>query len=141
LVSLSLLAALPAAAQDMGGLHLSRNSAAELSTIQANSSSGCPMSSTSVTVGLNKASGMQSSAQQQLTTMGSRGPAGCHPLVSTQVLAGVNMALGGASKAGQVITAQGPQGLLSTTMYTRGYNFGYGAGSNANQRLTNQTGR
>ncbi len=141
LITLSLLAALPAAAQEMGGVHPSHNTAAELSAIQANTNSGCPQSSTSVTVGVNKASGMQSSAQQQLATMGGAGSSGCRPLVSTQVVVGANLALGGGSYAGQAITAQGPKGVLDTTMYTRGYNLGYGAGSTANQRLINQTGR
>ncbi len=140
LVALSLLAALPAAAQDMGGVH-TRGALSELSQIQANSSSGCPLSSTSVTVGVNKAQGMQSSAQQQLATMGGTGSSGCRSLVSTQVVAGANLALGGGSNAGQAITAQGPRGVLGTSTYTRGYNLGYGAGSTANQRLINQTGR
>jgi hypothetical protein len=139
LVSLSLLATLPAAAQDMGGVH-TRGALSELSQIQANSSSGCPLSSTSVTVGVNKAQGMQSSAQQQLATMGG-GSSGCRPLVSTQVVAGANLALGGGSNAGQSITAQGSRGVLGTTTYTRGYNLGYGTASTANQRLINQTGR
>jgi len=140
LAAISLLAALPAAAQEVGGLHM-RSGAAELGQIEANSSSGCPMSSTSVTVGLNRAVGMGSSAQQQIGTMGGGGPRGCRPLVSTQVVAGVNLALGNRSTAGQAITAQGPRGVLATDTYTRGYNLGYGAFSSANQRLINQTGR
>jgi hypothetical protein len=138
LVALSLLAALPAAAQDTGGVH-TRGALSELSQIQANS--GCPLSTTSVTVGVNKTLGMQSSAQQHLATMGSGGLSGCRPLVSTQVVAGANLALGDGSNAGQSITAQGPRGVLGTTTYTRGYNLGYGAGSTANQRLINQTSR
>lgn len=137
LTALALLAALPAAAQEMGGVHM-RNSMSELGLIEANR--GCPMSSTSVTVGLNKAVGPGALAQQQLGTSG--GPAsGCRPLVSTQVVAGVNMALGAGSSAGQSIKAQGPRGALATTTYTRGYNLGYGAMSNANQRIANLTGR
>jgi hypothetical protein len=73
--------------------------------------------------------------------MAGGGPGGCHPLVSTQVVTGVNMSLGRNSNAGQTITAQGPRGALATTTYTRGYNYGYGAMSSANQRITNQTGR
>jgi hypothetical protein len=135
---LSLLAALPAAAQDRGGVRM-RDPTAVLDQIDANR--GCPMSATSVTVGLNKTTGTGSSAQQQLATMGGGGMAGCHPLVSTQVVAGANLALGRGSSAGQSINAQGPRGVLATTTYTRGYNVGYGAWSNASQRILNQTGR
>jgi hypothetical protein len=139
LTALCLLAAVPAAAQDRGGLH-TRNAAAELGRIEANS--GCPLSATSVTVGVNKATGTGSSAQQQLATTGGGGRSpGCRPLVSTQVVAGANLALGGSSSAGQTITAQGPRGVLATTTFTRGSNIGFGALSNANQRLINQTGR
>jgi hypothetical protein len=138
LAILALVAALPAAAQERGGVHM-RDPTAVLDQIDANR--GCPMSATSVTVGLNKTTGTGSSAQQQLSTFGGSGPAGCHPLVSTQVVAGVNMALGRNSSAGQAISAQGPRGSLATTTYTRGYNYGYGAMSSANQRILNQTGR
>jgi hypothetical protein len=138
LTVLALLAALPAAAQERGGVRM-RDPTATLNKIEANR--GCPMSATSVTVGLNKATGKGASAQQQLATAGGGDPSGCHPLVSTQVVAGVNMALGRGSSAGQTITAQGPRGTLATTTYTRGYNYGYGAMSSANQRILNQTGR
>lgn len=138
LAILALVAALPAAAQERGGVHM-RDPTAVLDQIDANR--GCPMSATSVTVGLNKTMGTRSSAQQQLSTSADGGPAGCHPLVSTQVVTGVNMALGRGSSAGQAITAQGPRGSLATTTYTRGYNYGYGAMSSANQRILNQTGR
>lgn len=137
-VALSLLAALPALAQDRGGMH--RNNAfSELDKIQSNQ--GCPLSATSVTVGVNRSTGVGSSAQQQLGTMGGGGSSGCRPLVSTQVVAGANLALGRGSYAGQGITAQGPGGVLATNTYTRGYNMGYGALSTANQRLINQIGR
>lgn len=136
--ALTLLAALPAAAQDQGGMH-TRNSIAELGQIEANR--GCQMSSTSVTVGVNKATAMGSAAQQQLATLGSTGSSGCRPLVSTQVVAGANLSLGRSSSAGQTIYAQGPTGVLATNTYTRGYNIGYGASSSANQRLVNQTSR
>ncbi len=132
-----LAAALPAAAQDRGGVHR-RDPAAMLDLIDANR--GCPMSVTGVTVGVNKATGNGSSSQQQLGSMGG-GSSGCHPLVSTQVVTGVNLALGRGSTAGQTIDAQGPRGALSTTTFTRGYNVGYGAQSTANQRLFNQIGR
>ena len=65
LIALSLLAALPAAAQDRGGLRM-RDPTAVLDQIDANR--GCPMSATSVTVGVNKATSFGSSAQQQLAT-------------------------------------------------------------------------
>jgi hypothetical protein len=137
LAILALVAALPAAAQERGGVHM-RDPTAVLDQIDANR--GCPMSATSVTVGLNKATGTGAAAQQQLATVGG-GSGGCHPLVSTQVVAGVNMSLGRGSTANQAITAQGPRGVLGTSTYTRGYNYGYGAMSSANQRILNQTGR
>jgi hypothetical protein len=143
LVVLALAAAVPAAAQERGGVHMrdstARDSTAIVNQIDANR--GCPLSATSVTVGLNQATATGSSAQQQLGTAGSANPSGCRPLVSTQVVAGVNLALGRNSSAGQAITAQGPRGVLDTTTFTRGYNIGLGAGSTANQRLINQTGR
>jgi hypothetical protein len=134
---LGLLAALPAAAQERGGMH-TNSAITELGAIQANQ--GCPMSSTSVTVGVNKATATGSSAQQQLGTFGG-GPAGCRPLVSTQVVTGANLALGRGSSAQQTIGAVGPSGVLATDTYTRGYNMSYGGLSSANQRLLNQTGR
>jgi hypothetical protein len=133
--ALLLLAALPAAAQDRGGMHMN-NDITELGAIQANQ--GCPLSATSVTVGVNNAFGGGSAARQQLATSGG-GSSGCRPLVSTQVVTGANLALGRGSYAGQAITAQGPGGVLATNTYTRGYNAGYGALSTANQRLVNQT--
>ncbi len=138
LIILALVAALPAAAQERGGVHM-RGPSAVLGEIDANR--GCPLSATSVTVGLNKATGTGSSAQQQLATQGGGGPSGCRPLVSTQVVTGVNLALGRGSSAGQAVTAQGPRGALATTTYTRGYNVGYGAASSANQRILNQIRR
>jgi hypothetical protein len=138
LVALALLAALPAAAQERGGVQM-RDPMAVVNKIDANR--GCPMSATSVTVGVNKATGKGSSAQQQLATAGGGDPSGCRPLVSTQVVTGANLALGRGSSASQGITAQGPRGALATTTYTRGYNVGYGAMSSANQRILNQTGR
>ena len=136
--ALTLLTAIPAVAQDRGGLHR-RDPTAVLDQIEANR--GCPMSSTSVTVGLNKTTAARSSAQQSIGTYGGGGSSSCHPLVSTQVVAGVNLALGRGSSAGQTIDARGPSGVLGTTTYTRGYNMGYGAFSSATQRLSNLTGR
>jgi len=138
LAALSLLAALPAAAQDRGGMPMN-HAISEFGQIEANQ--GCPMSSTSVTVGVNNAMAGGSSAQQQLGTFGGGGSSKCRPLVSTQVAVGANLALGRSSSAGQTINAQGPSGVLATNTYTRGYNLGYGALSSANQRLVNQTGR
>jgi hypothetical protein len=138
LATLALIAAIPAAAQERGGVHM-RDPTAILGEIDANR--GCPMSATSVTVGLNKSMGTRSSAQQRLATSGSADPSGCHPLVSTQVVTGVNMALGRGSSAGQTINAQGPRGALATTNYTRGYNIGYGAYSSAQQSISNRTSR
>ena len=138
LAILALLAALPAAAQERGGVSL-RNPETELNAIDANR--GCPLSATSVTVGLNKATGTGSSALQQLGTFGGSGMSGCRPLVSTQVVTGANLALGNGSSAGQSIAAKGPSGVLATTTFTRGVNIGFGAGSTANQRIFNQTGR
>jgi hypothetical protein len=137
LAALVLLSALPAAAQDRGGLQ--RRDTAVLDEIDANR--GCPMSSTNVTVGINKATAKGSSSQQQIGSFSGSGASGCHPLVSTQVVTGVNMALGRGSSAGQTIDAQGQRGVLSTTTFTRGYNLSYGALSTANQHLSNQIGR
>ena len=64
LVLLAVTAALPAAAQESGGLRLHSGASATLNAIDANR--GCPLSSTSVTVGVNKAFGTGSSAMQQL---------------------------------------------------------------------------
>jgi hypothetical protein len=142
LVLLAITAALPAAAQDSGGLRLRSNPLTTLNQINADTSRGCSLSSTSVTVGVNKAFGTGSSATQQLGTLaGSAGKSGCRPLVSTQVAAGVNLALGGGSQAGQSINVQSQRGALATIDFTRGVNLGVGAGSVAAQRIQNLTGR
>ncbi len=138
LTALALLAALPAAAQDRGGLQ-ARSPSAILGQIDANR--GCPMSVTNVTVGVNQAMSNGLSSQQQLSRTGSGGASNCHPLVSTQVVAGVNLATGGGSAAGQTITAQGPRGALATNTFTRGVNVGAGSQSIANQRLSNLIGQ
>jgi hypothetical protein len=138
LVLLAITAALPAAAQDSGGLRLRSNPVATLDQINADTSRGCALSRTSVTVGVNKAFGTGSSATQQLGTFaGSAGKSGCRPLVSTQVAAGVNLALGGGSQAGQSISVQGQRGSLATTTFTRGVNLSVGTGSIAAQRIQN----
>jgi hypothetical protein len=140
LAMLAITAILPAAAQESGGLRPRSNPVATLEQIDANR--GCPLSSTSVTVGVNRAFATGSSATQHLgTAAGPTGNAGCRPLVSTQVTAGVNLALGGGSQAGQSITTQAPRGVLATTSFTRGANVSVGAGSVAAQRIQSLTGR
>ena len=140
LVLLSVTAALPAAAQERGGLRLGNNPLATLDVIDANR--GCPLSSTSVTVGVNKAFGTGSSAMQRLGTVsGVTGNSGCRPLVSTQVAVGANLALGTGSQAGQSISVTGQRGALDSIAFTRGVNVGIGAGSVAAQRIQNLTSR
>jgi hypothetical protein len=142
LVLLTITAILPAAAQESGGLRLRNNQLATLDQIDANASRGCALSSTSVTVGVNKAFGIGSSANQQLGTFaGSAARSGCRPLVSTQVAAGVNLALGSGSQAGQSLNVQGQRGALATTIFTRGVNLSVGGGSVAAQRIQNLTTR
>jgi hypothetical protein len=105
LALLAIAAALPAAAQESGGLPLRGNPLATLDLIDANR--GCPLSSTSVTVGVNKAFATGSSATQRLgTAAGPIGNGGCRPLVTTQVAAGANLALGSGSQAGQSINVR-----------------------------------
>jgi hypothetical protein len=142
LVLLALTAALPAAAQDSGGLRLRGNPIATLDQIEADTSRGCPLSSTSVTVGVNKAFGFGSSATQGLRTVaGAPGGSGCRPLVATQVAVGANLALGAGSQAGQSISVQGQRGTLATTTFTRGINLSVGGGSVAAQQIQNLTTR
>jgi hypothetical protein len=140
-IALALLTALPAVAQESGGIAMrnQQNTLSELGKIRANMTNGCPLSRTSVTVGVNKASQFGSSMQQQRSTTGGAA-AGCQPLFDTQVVAGANLALGGNTTATQTLSAQGPRGVLGTTTFTRGYNVGLGRGSTANQTLLNQTG-
>lgn len=138
LAALAAFASWPVAAQERGGLR-PRDPTAVLDQIDANR--GCPLSNTSVTVGVNRSLASGSSAQQQLATLGAAGPGGCRPLVSTQVAAGVNLALGRGSSAGQSIDVQGPRGVLATNTYTRGVNYAAGARSTATQRILNQVGR
>jgi hypothetical protein len=131
----------PAAAQERGGLH-PRGPAATLDLIEANR--GCPLSVTSATVGVNRAFGNGSVAQQQLGTLNTPGGGsggGCRPLVTTQVAAGVNLALGRGSSASQTIEAQGQRGALATNTFSRGFNAAVGARSSATQRILNQVGR
>ena len=135
--ALALCAALPAAAQDRGGVQL-RGPGAVLDRVESVSQSGCRLSSTNVTVGVNRALAAGSQARQQLGTNGS---GGCRPLASTQVTAGVNLALGPRSSAQQSIEASGPRGLLATTNLARGVNIAAGSRSGAGQRILSQTGQ
>jgi hypothetical protein len=140
LAVLAITASLPAVAQESGGLRLRNNPLATLDVIDANR--GCPLSSTSVTVGVNKAFGTGSSATQRLGTFGgSPSNGGCRPLVNTQVAVGANLALGSGSQAGQSINVQGQRGALANIEFTRGVNIGAGAGSFAAQRIQNLTTR
>ena len=131
------LGVLPAAAQDLGGVRL-RGPEAVLNRVEQASASGCRLSTTSVTVGVNRATAAGSRASQQLGTDGS---GGCRPLVSTQVTAGVNLALGRGSQADQSIEARSPRGLLATNTVARGVNYAAGSRSAATQRILAQTGR
>jgi hypothetical protein len=137
LAALAAIASWPVAAQERGGLRL-RDPTAVLDQIDGNR--GCPLSNTSVTVGVNRSLAAGSSAQQQLATLGG-GSGGCRPLVSTQVAAGVNLAFGRGSSAGQSIAVQGPRGVLATNTYTRGVNYAAGARSTATQQILNLVGR
>lgn len=135
--ALLLCAALPATAQDLGGVR-PRSPAGVLERIEAVGASGCRLSQTSVTVGVNRALASGSRASQQLGTDNS---AGCRPLVSTQVSAGVNLALGRGSQADQSIEARSPSGLLATANVARGVNLAAGPRSAATQRILAATGR
>ena len=134
--ALTLCAALPAAAQDFGGVRL-RGPGAVLRGIEQVDRSGCRLSQTSVTFGVNRAFGADSTARQALST----NAGGCRPLVSTQVAAGVNLALGPRSTAEQSIDIRGPRGLLAPTTIGRGVNIAANARSAASQRIFAQTGR
>ena len=134
---LACCAALPATAQEFGGVRL-RGPASVLDRIDSVDRSGCRLSQTNVTIGVNRALAAGSQARQQLGTDGS---GGCRPLVSTQVTAGVNLALGRRSTADQSIDARAPSGLLATTNVARGVNIAAGARSTAGQRIFAQTGR
>ncbi len=135
--ALLLLGAAPAVAQDAGGIRL-RGPASVLDRVEQVGSSGCRLSQTSVTVGVNRATAPGSTARQGLVTDNS---GACRPLVSTQVTAGVNLALGPRSRAEQSVEQVGPRGLLATTNVVRGTNFAAGARSSAGQIVFGQTGR
>ena len=134
-LSLGALAAVPANAQERGGLRL-RGPGATMAQVEANR--GCPLSVTAVSTGVNRAFGTGAQASQSLGTANpASGPDGCRPLVSTQIAAGVNLALGRGSQAGQQIETQGPRGALATTAVSRGVNMALGARSSAQQRIVN----
>src|SRR5262249_11369781 len=104
LAAIALLAALPAAAQDRGRVQV-RDPAAVLDPSDR-AGSGCRLSNTSVTVGVNRALTPGSLANQQLAANPGLSR-GCRPLVSTQVVAGVNLGLAPGSVANQSIDVQG----------------------------------
>ncbi len=129
--ALTLCAALPATAQDFGGLRL-RNQASVADRLENFDRGGCRLSHTSVTVGVNRALAPGSAARQQIATDGS---GGCRPLVSNQITAGLNLSLGSRSLAEQSIESRQPRGLLASNDVTRGVNIAGGARSAAIQRL------
>lgn len=129
--ALALCAALPAAAQDFGGVRM-RNQESVVDRLDSFSRSGCRLSQTSVTVGVNRAFAPGSAAQQQIATDGS---GGCRPLVSNQITAGLNLSLGPRSVAEQSIQSRQPRGLLATNDVTRGVNIAAGARGAAVQRI------
>jgi hypothetical protein len=135
--ALALCAVVPAQAQDAGGIRL-RGPDTVLDRLDSFDRSGCRLSATSVTLGVNRALSSGSQAQQSLSTNGS---GGCRPLVSTQATVGVNLALGSRSRADQSIETSGPRGLLATTTLARGVNIAGGARSGASQRILAQTVR
>jgi hypothetical protein len=118
LAALVLLAALPAAAQDFGGVPL-RGPGAVLGQINS-LGAGCPLSQTNVAIGVNRTLAAGALAQQRVASGASFG--GCRPLVSTQVVAGANLAFGSDSVADQTLAATSPRGLLATTGFSRGVN-------------------
>ncbi len=122
---------------DRGGVRL-RGPEAVLNRVESVSQSGCRLSATNVTVGINRALSAGSQARQHLGTDGS---GGCRPLVATQVTTGVNLALGPRSSALQSIDSSGPRGLLATTNLARGVNIAAGSRSGAGQRILSQTGQ
>ncbi|MDO9708139.1 hypothetical protein [Paracraurococcus lichenis] len=133
--ALALCAALPAAAQDFGGVRL-RGPESVLDKVESFDRSGCRLSTTSVTLGVNKATANDSRARQQVATDGS---GGCRPLVSTQAAVGVNLSIGRRASAEQSVEAVGPAGILATNTLARGVNIAAGARGAASQRVTAQT--
>ena len=138
LAALALLATASSAAvaQERGGVPVHNNPGVVLNKIES-LQPGCPLSQTNTAVGVNRATGRGSTAQQQVVA--NSGP--CRPLVSTQVGAGVNVATGQGSSADQSVSARNQGGLLGSTTVSRGVNVAAGRGSSANQGISNVTGR
>jgi hypothetical protein len=130
-----LVGALPAMAQDFGGVRLGSQGAL-LDQVEQRDP-GCPLSQTNVVIGVNRAMTPGSFAQQRLGSAGS----GCRPLVSAQVVAGVNLALAPGSSADQSLAASSPRGLIGTVTFGRGVNYAVGRGSAATQNILSQIGR
>ena len=135
LLALALLAAAPAAAQEVGGLRPGPAPAYGLGA-PARPGFGCQLSTT-VAIGVNRAFGAGSLAGQRVGTV-SPAPAGCRPLVSTEIVAGVNLGLGAGSTASQTVAASAPRGSLATVTYARGVNLAAGPASAAHQQILGQ---
>jgi hypothetical protein len=136
LLALALLAAAPAAAQEVGGL---RPGLAPVYGLGApvRPGFGCGISQTTVAIGVNRAFGPGSQAGQRTATA-SPAQAGCRPLVSTEIVAGVNLGLGAGSTASQTVAASAPRGSLATITYARGVNLAAGPASAAHQQILGQ---
>lgn len=133
--ALALLAAIPAAAQEFGGIPLGSQERL-LQAIDSRSPS-CQLSQTNVLIGINRSASTGATAQQQLAS----GGRGCRPLVSTQVVAGANLALAPGSAADQSLVGHAPRGLLGTTNFGRGVNIAAGARAVATQGIQAEIGR
>ena len=136
LLALALLAAAPAAAQEVGGLRPGPAPAYGLGA-PARPGFGCQLSQTTVAIGVNRAFGPGSLAGQRIATAAPAQP-GCRPLVSTEIVAGVNLGLGAGSTADQAVAASAPRGSLATVTYARGVNLAIGPASAAHQQILGQ---
>ena len=136
LLALALLAAAPAAAQEVGGLRPGPAPAYGLGA-PARPGFGCQLSQTTVAIGVNRAFGAGSLAGQRVGTVSPAQP-GCRPLVSTEIVAGVNLGLGAGSTASQAVAASAPRGSLATVTYARGVNLAAGPASAAHQQILGQ---
>jgi hypothetical protein len=136
LLALALLAAAPAAAQEVGGLRPGPAPVYGLGA-PARPGLGCQLSQTTVAIGVNRAFGAGSLAGQRVGTVSPAQP-GCRPLVSTEIVAGVNLGLGAGSTAGQTVAASAPRGSLATVTYARGVNLAAGPASAAHQQILGQ---
>jgi hypothetical protein len=136
LLALALLAAAPAAAQEVGGLRPGLAPVYGLGA-PARPGFGCQRSQTTVAIGVNRAFGPGSLAGQRTATT-SPAQAGCRPLVSTEIVAGVNLGLGAGSTASQTVAASAPRGSLATITYARGVNLAAGPASAAHQQILGQ---